>query len=102
MTIATTSAAKHCKLTQTDGSLARPCPGRPQAPGRDSGAVARLALTSAPASGALAGGDADGNAVWKTSIRGPVRGGPRDHLIPPIAPDARDLGKVVAALRQAS
>jgi hypothetical protein len=43
----------------------------------------------------------DGNTVWKTSIHGPVRGGPRDHLILPFAPSARDVGKLAAALRQA-
>jgi hypothetical protein len=43
----------------------------------------------------------DGNTVWKTSVRGPVRGGPRDHLIMPFAPGPRDVGKVAAGLRQA-
>src|SRR5882762_4634932 len=44
----------------------------------------------------------DDNTVWKTSIRGPVRGGPRDHLILPFAPGSRDVGRVAAALRRAS
>jgi hypothetical protein len=43
----------------------------------------------------------DGPARWETSVQGPVRGGPRDHLIIPFAPGPRDVGRVAAALRRA-
>jgi hypothetical protein len=42
----------------------------------------------------------DGPARWETSVQGPVRGGPRDHLIIPFAPGPRDVGRVAAALRR--
>jgi hypothetical protein len=43
----------------------------------------------------------DGPARWETSVQGPVRGGPRDHLIIPFAPGRRDVGRVATALRRA-
>lgn len=43
----------------------------------------------------------DTAAWWKTSIRGPVKGGSRDHLILPFCPSARDINRIALALRQA-
>lgn len=40
----------------------------------------------------------DGPARWETSVQGPVRGGPRDHLIIPFAPQARDVRAVAGAI----
>lgn len=43
----------------------------------------------------------DTAAWWKTSIRGPVKGGPRDHLIIPVCPSTRDINRIAQTLQQA-
>jgi hypothetical protein len=106
MTIATTSAAKHCKPTPTDAEarVATALPGRVLVD------LKRPAETAAqllgwphvgPGHRCSRGRRCRRQRRLENSIRGPVRGGPRDRLILSFTPDARDLGKVIASLRQA-
>jgi hypothetical protein len=43
----------------------------------------------------------DTAAWWHRSVQGPRPGGPRDQLIIPVCPGARDINRIAQALRQA-